>query len=451
MAANEIGSGHQVRGPNGFRSEAQVRLGLRPRLLRVVDEVRLGVQTLFGPQDLDGVLVRADRSVRTQPEEDRPDRIGGLDVERRVVVDAGPRDVVVDADREPPPRLLAGEFGEHAGNHRGSELLRGQPVAPAGHARHDRPLSVGVRLGQRRDDVQIQWLTDRTGLLGAVQHTDRAHRRRQRVKERSRGKRPVQPHLHHTDTLAAFDECGDGLLHRLGARTHQYQNTFRLRVSGVVDDVHRPAGAFAEPGHQVLDHIRNPRVERVDRFPGLEIDVRVLSGAADERPLRGQRPSAMCPDQLLGDQRPQVVVGQRLNRVDFVGGSESVEEVHERDPGGKRGRLRDQGQVVSLLHRGRPEQREPRLPHRHHVRMVSEDRQSLGCNRSSRHIDDSRGQFTGDLVHVRNHQQQALRRGEGRRQRAALQGAVQSARRSTLALHFNHRRDRSPHVGPLCA
>ncbi len=185
MAANEIGSGHQVGGPNGIRPEAQVRLGLRTRLLRVVDEVRLRVQTFFGPEDLDRVLVRADRSVRTQPEEDRPDRIGRLDVERRVVVDAGPGDVVVDADGEPPPRLLAGEFGEHAGNHGGGELLGGQPVTSAGDARHDRPLSVGVRLGERRDDVQIQRLADRTGLLGAVQHADRAHRRRQRVEERS--------------------------------------------------------------------------------------------------------------------------------------------------------------------------------------------------------------------------------------------------------------------------
>ena len=215
--------------------------------------------------------------------------------------------------------------------------------------------------------------------------------------------------------------------------------------------LHRPAGALAEPGHQVLDHIRNPRVERVDRFPGLEIDVGVLGGAADEWPLGGQRPSAMCPDQFLGHQCPQVVVGERLDGVDFVGGSESVEEVHERYPGRKRGRLRDERQVVGLLHRGRPEQREPRLPHRHHVGMVAEDRQSLRCNRSGRHVDDSRGQFTGDLVHVRDHQQQALRRGEGRGQRAALQGAVQSARRSTLALHFDHRRDGAPHIGPLRA
>jgi len=113
--------------------------------------------------------------------------------------------------------------------------------------------------------------------------------------------------------------------------------------------------------------------------------------------------------------------------------------------------LRDECQVVGLLYRGRCEERESRLAHGHHVRMVTEDRQSLGCQRSGCHVDDRRGQFAGDLVHVRDHQQQALRRGEGRGQCTALQGPVQSARRATLALHFDHGRDGAPHIGALRA
>ena len=305
-----------------------------------------------------------------------------------------------------------------------------------------------MRLGERRDHVQIQRLADRPGLLGAVQNADRAHRRRQRFEERSGGKWAVQPHLDHPDPLAALDESGDGLHHRLGARAHHHQHSLRLRVTGVVDDVHRAAGALAQAGHQVLDRTRNPCVERVHRFTRLEVDVRVLRGAANERALGRQRPSAMRPDQLFGHQRPQVVVRKRLNRVELVGRSEAVEEVHERYPGRERGRLRNECQVVRLLHRGRREECESRLPHGHHVGVVTEDRQSLRCKRSGRHIDDGRRQFAGDLVHVRDHQQQTLRRGEGRGQRAALQGAVQSSGRSTLALHFDHRRDGAPHIGP---
>jgi hypothetical protein len=62
---------------------------------------------LLGPQDLDRVLVRADRSVGAEAEEDRTDRAGRLDVQRRVEGQARPGDVVVDADGEPAPRALA--------------------------------------------------------------------------------------------------------------------------------------------------------------------------------------------------------------------------------------------------------------------------------------------------------------------------------------------------------
>ena len=42
---------------------------------------------------------------------------------------------------------LAAELVEDAGDHARGELLRGQPVAAADHARHRLALAVGVRLG----------------------------------------------------------------------------------------------------------------------------------------------------------------------------------------------------------------------------------------------------------------------------------------------------------------
>ena len=81
----------QVRRADRLRPEAQVRDGLRAGLLRVVDEVALRVQVLLGAEDLDRVLVRADRAVRAEAEEDRAHRLGRLDVERRVVGQARAR------------------------------------------------------------------------------------------------------------------------------------------------------------------------------------------------------------------------------------------------------------------------------------------------------------------------------------------------------------------------
>jgi len=89
-------------------------------------------------------------------------------------------------------------------------------------------------------------------------------------------------------------------------------------VAGIVDHAVPAAGAFSQPVHRVPDGSRDPGVERVHRLPGLEVHVRVLRGAADERMVRGQPAGAMLPHQLLRDERAQVVVGQQLDRVQLV-------------------------------------------------------------------------------------------------------------------------------------
>ena len=151
-----------------------------------------------------------------EPEEDRADRVGRLDVQRALERQARPGDVVVNADREPAPRTLARELLEHPRHHAGGELLRRQPIAAADHPRED-PFLVLVGLGQRGDHVEEQRFADRAGLLGPVQHRDPAHARGQRVQQRPGRERPVQPHLHDTDPLTARVEPVHGLPHGLRA------------------------------------------------------------------------------------------------------------------------------------------------------------------------------------------------------------------------------------------
>ncbi len=70
----------------------------------------------------------------------------------------------------------------------------------------------------------------------------------------------------------------------------------------------------------------------------------------------------------------------------------------------------------------------------------------MGRDRPSRHVDDGRGQLTRDLEHVREHEEQPLRGGEGRRQRPLLQGAVERPCCATLALHLDDPGHRPPEV-----
>ena len=61
-------------------------------------------------------------------------------------------------------------------------------------------------------------------------------------------------------------------------------------------------------------------------------------------------------------------------------------------------------------------------------------------------VDHRRGQLSGDLEHVRNHQQQPLRRRERRRQRAPLQRAVKRAGRAAFRLHLHDLGHNAPTV-----
>ncbi len=84
VAADEARGLDQVARSDGLGAEAQVRRRLRPRLLGVVDEVRLRVDRGIFSNDLDAVLVRADRAVCAEAEEHRAHDLLRLDVERRI-------------------------------------------------------------------------------------------------------------------------------------------------------------------------------------------------------------------------------------------------------------------------------------------------------------------------------------------------------------------------------
>ena len=73
----------------------------------------------------------------------------------------------------------------------------------------------------------------------------------------------------------------------------------------------------------------------------------------------------------------------------------------------------------------------------HHVGVVAEDRERVRRERARRDVQAERRQLAGDLVQVRDHQQQALRRRERRRERAGLQRAVDGARGAALRLHLD--------------
>ncbi len=156
----------------------------------------------------------------------------------------------------------------------------------------------------------------------------------------------------------------------------------------------------------------------------------------------------MRPDEVVVDEVAQHLVRERTDHVHLVRGPEAVEEVQERHAALERGRVRDRGQVLGRLHVRRRQHRPAGRPDRHHVALVAEDRQRVRRERPRGDVDHGRRELAGDLVHVGDHQQEALRRRERRAQRAGLESPVQRPGRAALALHLDHLRDGAPQVRP---
>jgi hypothetical protein len=445
MARDEVRLADQVRRADRLTVEAQVRHRDRAGLLRVVDEVGLRVQVGRLADDLDRVLVRADRPVGAEPVEDGPEeariRLVGLLAhdERRV------RDVVDDADGEAAARRGFGSRLEDGAHHRGRELLRRKPVAAADDARAQ--LRPRRRRGvQRGDDVEIERLAGRARLLRAVEHGERLHGDRQHGEERRLAERPVEPHLHDADLLAARREPFRLFLRRLGAGAHDHDHALGLGMAVIFEEVVAAARQRGEALHRLADDAGHVQVEGIRRLARLEEDVGVLRRAADLRAVGREPAQAVHRARFGTDELREIGVGQLLDAADFVRRAEAVEEVQERHARTQRRRVADRRHVVRLLRVAGGEQRPPRLAAGHDVRMVAEDRERMGRQRARGDVDAARREFARDLVEVRDHQQQALRRRKGRREGPRREGAVEDARRPPFRLHLDDVGDPAPDV-----
>ena len=154
--------------------------------------------------------------------------------------------------------------------------------------------------------------------------------------------------------------------------------------------------------------------------------------------LRVQGVGPEGPQGVHIHQGTEVLIVQGLDLLDLVGGAEAVEEVQEGHPAVDGAQVGHGAQVHSLLGRGGRQQGKARLPHAHDVAVVAEDAQGVGAEGPGGHMEHAGQHLAGDLIHVGDHQQQALGGGIGGGQGTGLQRAVDRARGAALRLHLHH-------------
>ncbi|MPM88411.1 hypothetical protein SDC9_135515 [bioreactor metagenome] len=129
-----------------------------------------------------------------------------------------------------------------------------------------------------------------------------------------------------------------------------------------------------------------------------------------------------------------------------MGGAETVEEVQERNAALNGGEVRDRAEIHRFLGVCGREHGETGLAAGHNVGVIAEDRECVGRERARGDVEDAGQQFARDLVHIRDHQQQALRSGEGRSQGALGDRAMQRACCPGLGLHLDDLGNLTPDV-----
>ena len=126
-----------------------------------------------------------------------------------------------------------------------------------------------------------------------------------------------------------------------------------------------------------------------------------------------------------------------LDLLNLMRRAEAVEEVDERHATLDGDEMRDSGEIHDLLHARLTQHRTARLTRCHDIALIAENIEGGSRQSTGAHMEDAGKKLAGNLVEVRDHQQEALRSRVRRRQSTRLQGAVHSACSACLGLHLD--------------
>ena len=434
VAGDEVGAVHEVGRLQRSLAETQVRHGEAAGLLGVVGEVSLSEHIGVVTDDLDGVLVGADGAVGAEAEELALHGAGGHGVDVSADLKGEVGHVVFDADSE----VVLGRGHEHIVvdglTHGRSEFLGAEAVAAGDDlGEHTDLVAVFHKSGA---DVLIEGFAESTGFLGAIDDGDGLHGGGQNFKHMLGAEGTIQTDLEQTDAFALSVQVVDHFFENVAGRAHGHDHAVGFSVAIVIEGLVVAAGDGSNALHGVDHNGGNFIVEGVAGFAVLEVDVGVLSGAALMGMLRIHGGFAefghLVPVHDLAD----VFVVDEFDLADFVRGTETVEEVAEGHAGVDGGKVSHQSEVHGFLGVVGAEEGKAGLASSHDVLMVTEDGQGVGSERTSGNMEDAGEEFASDLVHVGDHEQQALRSGEGGGQSAGNKGAVHGASGTGFRLHF---------------
>ena len=262
--------------------------------------------------DFDGGFVRAHRTVGTEAPELAGGGSCGCGVDIRTCRQRSKGHIVYDTDSKAVFGHRQFQVFKYRQDMGRNHIFGSQSIAAANDDRL--PLcAVECTL-----DVEIQGLTDRSRLFGPVQHGNLFNSLGNITEEMFERKGAVEMNCQQADFLTTRIEIIDCFFDDVAYRSHGDDDAVSVLRAIVVEQMIIPTSQFVDLAHVFFDNSGNSFIIGVGNFPFLEVNVRILRGASNNRVIRAQRPAAECIQGVLINQLRQFIIFHYFDFLGFV-------------------------------------------------------------------------------------------------------------------------------------
>ncbi len=171
----------------------------------------------------------------------------------------------------------------------------------------------------------------------------------------------------------------DGFFNGFGNGAHGHNDVFRIRGAIIGKRVIFATTDFGDLLHIIFYQVREGLIEWVYRFPCLEVDIGVLGRSARDRVFRIHCPLAEFLQGTHVDKLGQFLLVSGFHLLYLMRSTESVKEMQEGQSGLNGSKVCNGPEIHDLLGTSGSQKAKTGMAGTHYVRMVTKDRQGLGC------------------------------------------------------------------------
>ena len=402
VAGNEIRMIDQISGEDRLVAETEMAAGYAAGFLSVILEVGLYMHICMVADDLNGVFVGTDCTVRAETPELAADRAFRNSVDFRSDRQRVMRNIIIDADSIVVHRLVSLHIVILC------DYLCGRIIFCAQTEAGSQNGNISSALLYNRSNILIKRFACSAGFLCTVAYGDGFYTCRQFAEEMLCRERPIKVHIQEADLFSFCRQVIHRFTDAAGRGSHGDHDTFGFRITVIIIKFIITACKLIDFFHVTGNDFRQRIIKAVACFTALEIGVVILAGGTEYRMLGIESVFTEFAELFPVNEFFEIIIIQAFHILDFVRSAETVKEVQERHMTFDGRKMCNRTEIHAVLHTGGGEESKTGLAACHYIRLLGVDGNGMGCNVTGCDMNNSGLQLPGNAVHGRNHQHQPL-------------------------------------------